>query len=278
MSKYIKLVHFEFNRFSNIFFILIGITIVSQIISVFTSANNYLGNVNQMVYREGMTKEQFIEQYDYMSLHQLTDSVWFVGPIALCIVTLLIYLFFIWYRDWFGKNSFIYRLLMLPTSRVNLYMAKVTTIMLLVFGLVGLQLLLLPIENMILGIIVPSEYTMDLPVYETFTYRYEFLVKLFPKTFMQFSVYYSVGLMGVLVLFTVILFERCFRWKGIAIGIIYCILSALVFTSPLIVQSTFLDNFFYPIELLGLIVITGLIVTTASIMVSLYLLKNKITV
>ncbi|WP_226528730.1 hypothetical protein [Metabacillus niabensis] len=278
MSKYIKLVHFEFNRFSNIFFILIGITIVSQIISVFTSANNYLRNLNQLVYREGMTKEQFIEQYDYMSLHQLTASVWFIGPIALCIVTLLIYLFFIWYRDWLGKNSFIYRLLMLPTSRVNLYMAKVTTIMLLVFGLVGLQLLLLHIENMILGIIVPSEYIMDLPVYETFTYRYEFLVKLFPNTFMQFSVYYSVGLMGVLVLFTVILFERCFRWKGIAIGIIYCILSALVFTSPLIVQSTFLDNFFYPIELLGLIVITGLIVTTASIMVSLYLLNNKITV
>ncbi|WP_175639122.1 hypothetical protein [Metabacillus schmidteae] len=278
MNKYFKLVHFEFNRFSNIFFILIGITIVSQIISVFTSANNYLSNLNHMVYREGMSKEQFIEQYDYMSLQQVTASVWFVGPIAVCIVTLLIYLFFIWYRDWLGKNSFIYRLLMLPTSRVNLYMAKVTTIMLLVFGLVGLQLILLPIENILLEIMIPSEYILNLPVYETFSYRYGFLNTLFPMKFMQFLIYYGVGLMAVLVLFTAILFERCFRWKGIALGIIYCIVSALVFTSPLIVQSTFLDDFFYPIEQLGLIVITGLIVTAASILVSLYLLKNKITV
>lgn len=278
MSKYFKLVQFEFNRFSKIYFILIGITIISQLVCVFISANHYLTILNQKVYKEAMLKEKFLEQYDYMSLYQITDSVWFLGPIALCIVTLIIYLFFIWYRDWLGKNAVIYRLLMLPTARINLYMAKVTTIMLMVFGLVGLQLLLLPFENMILGTLVPQEYMLDLPVYETFSYRYGFLNTLFPKTFMQFFIYYSVGLMAVLVLFTAILFERCFRWRGIALGFIYCIVSVFVFISPLLVHSILLDDYFYPIELLGLIFITALLVMTGSIGVSLYLLKNKISV
>ena len=30
----------------------------------------------------------------------------------------------------FGKNTFIYRLLMLPTNRLNIYLAKATTILL----------------------------------------------------------------------------------------------------------------------------------------------------
>ena len=42
--------------------------------------------------------------------------MWFLGPIALCIAALIIYVFFIWYRDWLGKNTFAYRLLMLPTD------------------------------------------------------------------------------------------------------------------------------------------------------------------
>ena len=47
-----------------------------------------------------------------------------MGPIALCVVVLIIYVFFIWYRDWLGKNTFIYRLLMLPTARIQCLFSK----------------------------------------------------------------------------------------------------------------------------------------------------------
>ena len=82
-----------------------------------------------------------------MSFLNISKSVWFMGPIIVCGVTLIIYVFFIWYRDWLGKNTFSYRLLMLPTARINVYLAKATTILLYVLGLVALQLLLLPIEG-----------------------------------------------------------------------------------------------------------------------------------
>jgi hypothetical protein len=175
------------------YFILIGITIISQIIGVFLSAKSYVNTVNEKIYEESLSQEEFLNQYGEMSFQQIIDSLWFVGPIAICIVTLLIYLFFIWYRDWIGKNTFIYRLLMLPTARLNLYLAKATTILIMVFGLIALQLLLLPIENKILQLIVPADFRMDLTVHETL--RYSWFTILFPKTFMQFLIHYGVGLM-----------------------------------------------------------------------------------
>ncbi|MGM7721500.1 hypothetical protein [Metabacillus sp. Hm71] len=276
MSKYFKLVHFEFNRFANMYFILIGITIISQLIGVFVSAKSYVNTVNEMIYQGSLSQEEFLNQYGSMSLQHFIDSFWFVGPIALCIVTLLIYLFFIWYRDWIGKNTFIYRLLMLPTARIHLYLAKVTTIMIMVFGLIALQLLLLPVENNILQLIVPADFRTDLTVHETFMYN-RFTI-LFPKTFMEFFIHYGIGFLVVMVLFTAILFERSFRWKGIALAVIYCLVSAFVFLSPLLIHTFLLVNYFYPIELLGLELITGLIVIAGSIWMSHYLLKNKITV
>jgi hypothetical protein len=258
------------------YFILIGITIISQIIGVFVSAKSYVNIVNEKIYEESLSQKEFLDQYGSFSFHQIIDSLWFTGPIAICIVTLLIYLFFIWYRDWIGKNTFIYRLLMLPTTRMNFYLAKAATILIMVFGLIALQFLLLPIENKILQIMVPADFRMDLTFQEAFDYRW--LTILIPKTFMEFLIHYGAGFMVVLVLFTAILFERCFRWKGIVLAIIYCLVAAFVFLAPLFVHTFVIVNYFYPIELLGLEIITGLIVITGSIWMSHYLLKNKITV
>ena len=76
----------------------------------------------------------------------------------------MIYVFFIWYRDWFGKSSFIYRLLMLPTKRIHIYFAKLTAIMFLVLGLIALQILLMPIEMQIVNSIVPADFRTYFPL------------------------------------------------------------------------------------------------------------------
>ena len=91
--------------------------------------------------------------------------------LQLCGVALIIYVFFIWYRDWLGKNTFIYRLLMLPTARINVYLAKATTILLFVLGLVALQLLLLPIEGQVLQWMVPTEFRTDMSINEITNFR-----------------------------------------------------------------------------------------------------------
>ena len=140
MSRYLKLVNFEFNRFWKLFLVLIGITILSQLIGVIVVSRDYVNQANKMIYEESMPMSKFIEQNGTFSFHNISQTLWFLGPIGLCLVVLIIYVFFIWYRDWLGKNTFIYRLLMLPTARLHVYLAKATTILLLMLGIVALQL------------------------------------------------------------------------------------------------------------------------------------------
>lgn len=276
MSKYMKLVRFELDRFWNFYLVLIGITVVLQLTGVIVLSKRYIAQANQIMYENALSPAQFLEQYNHMSLYQqIIGSWWIVGPVMICVVTLVIYVFFIWYRDWLGKNTFIYRLLMLPTTRMNLYFSKITTIMLMVFGLVAVQIVLLMIENQIIQSIVPANLILDLSIWEF--QRFEWLSILIPRTFTEWIIYYSIGFMAVSVVFTAVLFERSFRLKGIILAIIYAVLSVLVFISPLFVHYS-LDGYFYFAELLGLEILAGLIVTAGAIGIGHYLLKNKIRV
>ncbi|MFZ3579133.1 hypothetical protein [Virgibacillus sp. DJP39] len=277
MKSYLKLVNFEFNRSAKIFAVLLGITIIAQITGVIVLSKKYLETANEMIYEELMPKADFLAQVGQMSFLQITRSVWFLGPIALCIAGVAFYIFLIWYRDWFGKNTFIYRLLMLPTTRLNIFYAKITNILLMTFGFIAFQLILFPIETTVLKWMVPKEYRNDMGIEEIIGSMPELNI-LIPNSVLELVLYYGAGFMVVSILFTAILFERSFRWKGIFAGVIYGFVAAGLFISPMLLQSTVLNQFFYPIELFVLEIVMGLIVISGSIWTSGFLLKKKITV
>lgn len=276
MNNFFKLLNFEVNRFLKFYVTLIAITIIMQITGVIIEAKNYMNYANKIMFTESMSKATFLTENGQFSFQHVTNSLWFNGPIALCIVTLLIYSFFIWYRDWFGKNTFIYRLLILPTARINLFLAKATTIFLSVLGLIAVQLILLLVENNILQWLVPADFRLDMSTQEMIN-SLHFLTILIPGSFTEFTINYGMGLIAIVVLFTAIIFERCFRWKGILLGICYCLIAVFIFLSPVLIHIR-LESYFYPVELIGLECLTGLIVIAGSIWTSHYLLKNKIRV
>lgn len=277
MKSYLKLVNFEFNRFAKVFAVLLGITLVVQIAGVIVLSKMYLNMANEKIYEELMPKAEFLSNYGEMSFLSVTTSVWFLGPIALCIAGVGFYIFLIWYRDWFGKNTFIYRLLMLPTTRLNVFYAKITNILLATFGFVAFQLILIPIETTVFKWMLPKEFRVDMNVKEIVSSMPELNI-LFPNSFLECILYYGAGIMVVSILFTAILFERSFRWKGIFVGILYSLVAVAVFMSPLLLQEFVLNGFFYPIELFVLELVMGVIALVGSIWMSGFLLKNKITV
>ncbi|WP_075618007.1 hypothetical protein [Paenisporosarcina indica] len=277
MKSYLKLVNFEFNRFAKIFAVLLGITLVVQIAGVIVLSKMYLNMANEKIYEELMPKAEFLSNFGQMSFLSITRSVWFLGPIALCIAGVGFYIFLIWYRDWFGKNTFIYRLLMLPTTRLNVFYAKITNILLATFGFVGFQLILIPIESTVFRWMLPKEFRVDMNVKEIVSSMPELNI-LFPNSFLECILYYGAGFMVVSILFTAILFERSFRWKGIFVGILFSLVAVAVFMSPLLLQEFVLNDFFYPLELFVLEIVMGVIVLAGSIGTSGFLLKNKITV
>lgn len=278
MNSFFKLLNFELNRFMKLYIALLITIAVIQLIGTFVAAQKYMILVNNSFIKGGMNEKAFIEVYSTFSLIDNAYSLWVLGPLAIGIALLIIYIFFIWYRDWFAKNTFIYRLLMLPTSRMNVFFAKAVTIMLTMLGLIGMQIVLLYLEEKMVKWIVPKVFRVDLTVPEVISGVYQ-LSMILPESFMEFLVTYSLVFAFIVVMFTAILFERSFKFKGIAIGILYIFCSISLFILPVIVQFLLFGNLYlYPDELFFVEFFIWMVVVACSLLVSRYLLNRKVTV
>lgn len=278
MNSFFKLLNFELNRFMKLYIALLITIAVIQLIGTFVAAQKYMILVNNSFIKGGMNEKAFIEMYSTFSLIDNAYSLWVLGPLAIGIALLIIYIFFIWYRDWFAKNTFIYRLLMLPTSRMNVFFAKAVTIMLTMLGLIGMQIVLLYLEEKMVKWIVPKVFRIDLTVPEVISGVYQ-LSMILPESFMEFLVTYSLVFAFIVVMFTAILFERSFKFKGIAIGILYIFCSISLFILPVIVQFLLFGNLYlYPDELFFVEFFIWMVVVACSLLVSRYLLNRKVTV
>lgn len=278
MISYLKLVHFELTRFRWIYLSLIVVTLLSQFGGLYFYAKNIMKSIQERTVAETLTEAEFIMKYGEVGFSSFTvNSIWFMGPIALCITALLLYVFLIWYRDWLGKNMFIYRLLMLPTSRSNIFLAKASIILMMVWGLVALQMVLLPLLNRLFNSIVPSVYRYSLPIWDVII-THPVLQILIPSSFIEFMLFYFVGIMGVVVIFTVILLERSYRWKGLFAGIVYGAVACAALLLPWIISEDVFSNYLYPMELLAVELIVGLLIMGISLRLSFFLLNKKVNV
>ncbi|WP_340372254.1 hypothetical protein [Peribacillus sp. FSL E2-0218] len=277
MMRYIKLVNFEINRFSKIYLTLLLITVLSQFAGVLIVTKSLINDAKETMLQEKLTEAAYLSQYGGIDFTHIANTLWFLGPIALSAVALIFYIFLIWYRDWFGKNTFIYRLLMLPTSRLSLYLSKATAIFLMVLGLIAWQMILLPLENALFNSSVPeSLLVMERSIF-SIAKANEVLTLIMPTTFKDFLFSYCIGLMVMSVLFTAIMFERSFRMKGILLGLVYGGVAAVLFLTPVFIHESGTFHF-YSNELFGLLLTLGIIVTGLSIWLGSWLLKNRVTV
>lgn len=277
MRNFMKLLNFELDRFIKIYGSLIAIVITSQIVGVIVLSRKYVSLSREAIYDQGMSQSEFLEMYDPFSFIDVIGSPWFMGPIALSAAGLIFYSFLIWYRDWFGKNTFIYRLLMLPTNRLNIFLAKILSIMLMVFGLISIQLGLLVIESKILKWIVPKTFRLDFNIPDIIMHS-NYLQILIPQTFTEFILYYGLGFIAVSTLFTGILFERSYRLKGVILGAVYAAIVSGLLVLPLFIEEMILGGYFYMIEVIMIEIVLGIIIIAMSLWISNYLLKNKVTV
>src|SRR5699024_2833629 len=126
--------------FMKMYLILIGVTIILQVTGVIFESKLYIKREGDVIYGDMVSKEEFLLDYRAMSFESIMNSSGVYGRIRIRLVTRVIYLFFIWYRDLFRKNTFIYRLLTIPTARINIYFAKATALFLLVLVLVCVRL------------------------------------------------------------------------------------------------------------------------------------------
>ncbi|MCY9660865.1 hypothetical protein P5G65_00380 [Paenibacillus chondroitinus] len=276
MSNFGKLLNWEIARFSKFYGALFVITLLLQLLDVWLYTHNYMNNAERTMESQSMTAIQYVQNFSKASLNGY-DNILFDWSISLSGVTLLLYIFLIWYKEWVGRSTFAYRLLMLPTSRMNVYLAKLSSIVLFVWGLVAYQFLLLYVRITVFEAFLPSEFRQDLTVSEII--RHHPLLKiLLPSYFIEFALYYGAGVVSVIILFTAVLLERSFRFKGIAAGILYIGAAVFLIILPEMISEIWVPDFFFPSELVQLELVMGILVTAFSLWFSSYLLHKKVTV
>lgn len=277
MNRFWKLLHWEITRFGKMYGVLWLVTLLSQFIGIIVFSIQYMNLVNEQMFRGNLSAAEYAVRSGKTGFHYYSQTLWFSAPIALCAAALLLYVFMIWYREWFGKNTFAYRLLMLPISRMSVYLAKLGAILLFVLGLVAFQLLTLPLQILLFNSMIPSQLRESLSTADVILYN-DLLRMLAPRHFIEFVLFYTAGLMAVLVIFTAILLERSFRLKGAAAGIVYGFAAGFLFISPILVTENWFQNYFYPGEVVTMEILVGSLIIGVSLWFSSYLLRKKVTV
>ena len=277
MKRYLKLVNLEVSRVAKVLFGGLAAVFIIQMIGVWMTANRYMNLANEEIMR-GETVRSILDNYSYMSMMRFSDEIYFIGPIALCVGAVFFYIFLVWYRDWNGKNTFIYRLLMLPTARLSVYFAKATAIMMIIFTMVAAQIAFLKIESSFLDLLIPAEFFKETSIAEISSYNI-FVRYIIPGTFTEFILYYGGGFIVLTVIFAAILMERSFRWKGLFLGLLYIAAAAVVAFSPILLLTA-LDKieYFYLSELIYMTIASSILTGVLTIWISHYLLNKKVTV
>jgi hypothetical protein len=278
MNRFWKLLNWEINRFSKLYAVILLTTLVLQFVGVLSYSFGFMTRANNLMNERYLSVSQYVVNYGRTNFEQITNnSLWFVAPIALGAVTLLLYVFLIWYKEWFGKNTFVYRLFMLPTSRMNIYLAKLGAIFLFVLGLAAFQLFILHLQMQTFNVIVSSELRDSVSLIELIS-RNIILRVLFPTHFIEFLFYYSMGATAIIVAFTLILLERSFRIKGIIMGIGYVGSMVFLVLLPLLIYQLWIKNYFYPSEVFWAVVAFMILIASGSLGFSAFLLNKKVTV
>ncbi|MGM9927437.1 MAG: hypothetical protein ACI35P_05740 [Bacillus sp. (in: firmicutes)] len=261
MINYLKLVDFEIKRFWKVYVVLLASVIIIQPITVLILVNG---------------ERDYIKKNPLEHFHLSTftgDLPFFYLPIMICIATLTLYLFFTWYREWFGKSTFSIQLLLLPFNRMTVYYAKLTALLFFIFGCIVTQLGSYFIVYAIYKATYPQFADLDNSLV-TWINSDSWLTYLIPTSIIDFFLFYGLGIVVVIVLFSVILLERAFRYKGLIVGVIYGIACIILFFVPDYISYNIIS--LYEDEILLSRIVISSFITICSLWLSHYLMKKQI--
>jgi len=268
-----KLLNYEMRRLR---YVLAGLMGLTAFIQLGTFLWKTTGDV--AIRQEQLARSNGAETFlPDMTFAELMNSLqgWFIPPVFLCIAVMVIYVFLIWYRDWFSRDTFIYRLLMLPAARRNIYLSKLSAILLSVFSLLAFQLVLIVVLRWLFHVIVPAEFREHSYFADALLTNQAWEL-LLPRNLWDFLFSYGLGTLGVIVVFTAILLERSYRGVGIFYGIGYVVLAFVALMWPFVFLG--LSSFFYPSEVAAIGLFMAAVVAVVSLWLGFRLLHRKITV
>lgn len=274
MKKFIHLFDFEMERFLKF---LLPTFVVVAFIQLFATLNTVHTYKNSLEEADALGRAT--DLFPAFSIQNVTGGGIYELSILLIVLVFMFYSFFTWYREWQGKNTFIYRLLMLPIDRSNILLSK--TLVFLIGGLLAFvfQFAMYYIQIQITERIVPSSHYVLLNVHNAQPLHSLFQAFLYPTTFFEFTNIYSFAFGALLSLYAGILIERSYGLKGAVMGVIYFVAYFVVYlVLNGILRTDYLSLGLMPSQISIIILGYQFLMIAFGTLISIRLLKYKIKV
>ena len=222
MNRTWKLLQFEFNRLWKVLIGLILFNIVVQPLGVIWSTYRYF---NRDV-SAGTTLEMPGTVARALAFNEVTQSGIVTLAILFTVFALIFYTFYTWYREWYGKSRFSYRLMMIPGNRMQVYFAKLLALYIGVLLLVALQIVLLAVGNWIFEWVLSEDVIRPIHLFELY-YWNAFGNEIFLPVLQIMINRYVMGFMTLNIVFVGILLERSFGLAGFISGLAFYLISLI---------------------------------------------------
>ena len=222
MNRTWKLLQFEFNRLWKVLIGLILFNMVVQPLGVIWSTYRYF---NRDV-SAGTTLEMPGTVARALAFNEVTQSGIVTLAILFTVFALIFYTFYTWYREWYGKSRFSYRLMMIPGNRMQVYFAKLLALYIGVLLLVALQIVLLAVGNWVFEWVLSEDLVRPIHIFELY-YWNAFGNEIFLPVLQIMINRYVMGFMTLNIVFVGILLERSFGLAGFISGLAFYLISLI---------------------------------------------------
>lgn len=273
MSNILTLYNMEFKRIYKLYFALIGALLVGNILSIGLGIYDTMRHMNRNQFMpmdfnlfKNYMNDGYVKAFVTNQIHYFSSIV-----LSIAVLSCLVYELIIWYRDYYSRSKTICALLTLPQKRFNIYLSKLLTILVMIYGIIVSQVLFWYMDVIILKIITGVNMSEFLNIFTSMMSSYSG-INLIPSYIIDFLMIDIFGvLLSVVVLFTGVLIERSYKRKGIVFGLIYILSSIGIYFSLSIKNASYSD------QLLLISLIYYIVLFVLSIFISYKLINSKLS-
>lgn len=273
MSKILTLYDIEFKRIKKVYFSILGLLTISNLIWFIYNLNLVAKEVQGILnIRGGLGLLKSEEAYMIIknggfvySLYSLSFFFMILGLIWCLYYTLLT-----WYKDFSSKTTVAYTLFTLPYNKFNIFLSKLLIVLSFIYGVLATQHILWILEIFIMKSITSINIS-EIIYIVNYNGLIDFLsmrVSIYPLEIIMYYVFSPI--LAVIVLFTGVLIHKSFDKIGGFLGLFYVSIVIFMYLYISSISMTFTD------ELLKNHILYYIVMGVLSLIISYNLLNKKV--
>lgn len=273
MSKILMLYEIEFKRIKKVYFSILSLIIISNLIWFIYNLNLVAKEVQRILnIRGGLGLLKSEEVYMIIknggfiySLYSLSFFFMILGLIWCLYYTLLT-----WYKDFSSKTTVAYTLFTLPCNKFNIFLSKLLIVLSFIYGVLATQHILWILEILIMKSITSINISEIIYIinYNSLKSFLSMGISIYPLEILMYYVFSPI--LAVIVFFTGVLIHKSFDKIGGFLGLFYMAIVIFMYLYISSISMIFTD------ELLRNHILYYIVTGVLSLIISYNLLNKKI--